>query len=231
MIRIKIIALLLLLPFLIFSQDQKEGLGFLKKSIAIYKNAKAMNIKVDVSIVADNQELKEYGFSCSTLVDGDNRRLDIRNSILIELDSMRLFVDHNQAFIELQSRNPKTSIDEDVSQSWMKNMEDDLEKFINESQVEETEDWFKFSNTSDPEYAQTSYFFNKENYLLEKIIYEIDQKGVPYDKLILDYKTQFFEKPEMIDYGVEEFIDFEKDDVAVKSDYMTYKFFNHLKNQ
>ncbi len=231
MIRFKIILSILFFPFLLFSQEDGNASDFLKKSTAVYKNAKAMFVSVDVNLMANDQRIKEYSFTCSTLTHGANRRLEIRNTVLIELDSFRLLVDHGQQVAELQSRSINNLPVEDLSQAWLENIDANLDNFIKNSKIKETEQHLQFSNNLDPEYAKTIYFFNKENFLLEKIIYKVNQDAtqMPYDQLVLEYKTKMFSETEKIDYGLNEFIKLEGTQVVMQADYVAYEFFNLLK--
>lgn len=224
-----LINIFLLLSLTVYSQEKFNSEKFLNTALENYASAHSMHLEVMVNLYEKGSDKKHSSFKCISKKSGNNSYLRIRNTDLIVVDSLRLFVDHNNKYMQLQKishvNNQNNPID------FVDQIKKNTKKFIAVSKIEHTNLYTIFKNNQKSLGISISYFFNNQTLLLEKIENRYINSDASYEKIEMIYKTNLNENNEFIEVNVEDYITVHNSKIVVTDTYKDYEFVNQFKNE
>lgn len=213
-----------------YSQEKFDEVTFLKKTIEQYTNATSMEIEVKVSLYEKNSNSGQNSFTCITKKQDNKSFLDIRNTYLITTDSLRLFIDHKTNYMQLQKITNNNLKSNEVT-DYIENISNDISDFISKCQIENLKDTVIFKQIQPNGELVTNYYFDKNTFILSKVVNFYNSEEIPYEKVEMIYKTNLNEKEGKISIDLEEFISIKNGFVYANQSYKDYEFINPFKDE
>ncbi|MBR9847141.1 MAG: hypothetical protein GYB35_14040 [Algicola sp.] len=209
----------------LYAQEQIDYSNFLKVSMEKYNSASSIQINVSVNLLEKDNNTKQ-SFECITKKKGNQSYLLIRQTELITTDSLRLFVDHNSQYIQLQKIVDTDSVLNPVA--FIETIDENIKRFIDLSETNTTEEHIVFSLDETENNATNIYYFNKNTHLLDKAITIYTDSNNPYDSITMLYDTNLNEEDGNITIDLNDFIEIKNSEVFLNKRYESYEFINQL---
>ena len=224
--------LIFLFPIVMFSQDNFNAEIFLENALKNYASAKAIAIEVTVNLYEKDLNQKQNTFRCISKKNGNKSYLKIRNTDLITTDSLRLFVDHNNQYMQLQKVNKSNGqLHVNNPADFADQLKTNIKGFIDISTVKRIDSVTVFTNNQEDKSFSSSYYFNNKTQLLEKIVNHYNSVEAPYKKIEMIYTTNLNENNGPIIVSVEDYIAIHNSKMTLTETYKTYEFINQFNDE
>lgn len=215
----------------VYAQEKFDAENFLNSALENYATAQSMEIEVTVNLYEKGSEEKQNTFVCVSKKNGEKTYLKIRNTDLITTDSIRLFVDHNNQYMQLQKVTNKKNTPIDNPANFVDQLRSNSKEFINASKVEHKDLLTVFTNKQKDMNFSTSYYFNNKTKLLEKIVNHYASAEAPYEKIEMIYTTNLNENNGPIIISVEDYLAIRNSKMTLTETYKDYEFINQSKDE